>query len=284
MALHLLTSNEVATSCRQRIETCELWLRRIVHDTLSKEFGQNYIEDAKVTGQAVFNTAIRKHVEGRVAKQPDSYARPVDTLQLDHLETVICKNDVYALFFKHFFSYSFPMGCQHVKLTLSRLIPIRNALSHANPITTHEAERVLCASSDIISSIAECYRLTGMNNEFNAPSFIRISDSLGNVHIPQTTNGQWHLTESNKLRPGEIIRIEAEVDTSFEPKDYVVTWRIGVAEDLTTIGSSLHLPLEVKHVSEMLVIELSVLSTKSWHRHNFFDARMLVCYKVLPPI
>lgn len=59
MALHLISSEELRVACRQRLESCELWLRRLVHDQLRKESGENYIDVAIIDGHAIFKTSIR---------------------------------------------------------------------------------------------------------------------------------------------------------------------------------------------------------------------------------
>lgn len=282
MALHLLSSQEVATSCRQRIEACELWLRRLVHDCFHSAFGADYVNTSHHSGQAIFNAHARRHVASRTQATPGRYPRPVDALQLDQLAAVICKHDVYSAFFRQAFATGFPGGAQHLRLVLTRLVPVRNALAHANPISIHDAERALCYSSDLIQALTDHYRTTGMSNEFNAPSFTRIADSMGNVHHPVSTNDQVDFS-SRALRPGDVLRIEAEVDATFPPSEYRINWQVATPPSSPEVGAHLQIVLEPMHVAEHFIVSITVTSTKPWHRHSTCDAKCIVVYKVLPP-
>lgn len=284
MALHLLPSSDVAEACRQRIEACELWLRRLVHDKFLPEFGAAYLDTAQLTGQAIFNTHTRKHSASRIAANPKRYQRPIDTLELDQLASVICKKDVYSQYFTPAFAHGFPLANNHLRLVLSRLVPVRNSLSHANPITLHDAERALCYSSDIIASLVVYYESLGMAQDFNAPLVTKITDSLGHVIYPKGSQEQLHFETGPVLRPGDALRIEVEVDAHFPPSDYEVSWRVATPPTSTTTrGSRFDLTLGLQHVAQEFIVVATVVSNKPWHRHSTFDAQHIVVYRVLPP-
>ncbi len=283
MALHLLPSEEIRTACRQRIEACELWLRRLVHDKFHGEFGDNYVESASLSGQAIFRTEIRKHIAARRRVSPSRYARPVDALQLDHLASIICKHDVYRKYFKAPFESGFPIGNDHLRLIISRLVPARNALSHANQITIHDAERVLCYCSDIMDSLTHYYAGVGMDQDFNAPSFTRYSDSVGNVEHPTSTNMQFNFINGRTLREGEALRLEVEVDSHFPPDEYTIQWQVAnISAGESAEGNAFHLTLQPRHVGMTFSIGVTVKSNKAWHRHGNFDAMLVLNYRVLP--
>lgn len=285
MALHLVPSEELRVACRQRLEACELWLRRLVHDQFRSDFGDNYLHTANVAGHAVFKADIRKHVAARLAANPARYRRPIDTLQLDHLATVICKPDAYEKFFRPAFHYEFPNGNEHLRVVINRLVPIRNALSHANPLSINDAERALCYSSDIISSLTKHYEDIGMNQEFNAPLFTRFSDSLGNVEHPKTSGEQLNFTEGSPLRCGQSVRLEVEVDSHYSPDDYVVKWQVAnISHGESATGTSFELTLLPRHVNQSFAMFVSVTSTRDWHRHGNHDAQLVLVYTVLPPV
>lgn len=284
MALHLIPSEELRVACRQRLEACELWLRRLVHDQLRAQFGDDYIRTANASGQALFKTEIRKHVASRLNASPGRYARPIDTLQLDHLATVICKQDSYRAFFRQAFQYEFPTGNDHLRLVISRLVPIRNALSHANPLSLADAERVLCYCSDIISSLTQHYSAIGMSQDFNAPSFTRFSDSIGHVEHPAETIAQLNFTKQTALRSGQQVRFEVEVDSHYSPDDYTVKWQVvNIRNGESSYGTAFQLTLLPKHVNQNFCIFVTVKSNKDWHRHGEYDAQFVLVYKVLPP-
>lgn len=284
MALHHLPSESLRTSCRQRIETCELWLRRLIHEQLKSAYGDSYIYDASINGQAIFNSQIRKHVAARLASDPGRYKRPIDTLQLDHLINVICKADVYKRFFSDAFRFEFPMGNEQLRVVMSRLVPIRNALSHANPLAIADAERVLCYCSDVISSLTHYYAEIGMNQEFNAPLFTRFSDSLGNVEYIQDPSSMLNFRGNKPLQCGQSIRFEAEVDSNFPPDEYQVLWRVAnTIGGESGNGNSFELMLLPRHVGQDFQILVTLTSKQEWHRLGNHDARLVLRYKVLPP-
>src|SRR5436190_13893735 len=99
MALHLIPMDAVRTSCRQRLESCELWLRRLVHDKLRAEYGDDYVNVAMLSGQNLFRKEIREEVANLIAANPKRYSRSADALFLDDLTFVLCKEDAYAKFF-----------------------------------------------------------------------------------------------------------------------------------------------------------------------------------------
>lgn len=283
MALHLIPMEAVRTSCRQRLEACELWLRRLVDEKLRAEYGDDYLNLATLSGQPLFKKEIRERVASRIAADPTRYPRSADALLLDDLTSVLCKQDAYTKFFGVCMRTGFPAGREQLREVLARLIPIRNALSHASPLTIHDAERALCYCDDIIDTLTTYYAEIGMSQEYNAPSFTRFSDSLG--HVAQPAASEVHLRYQDKsLRPGMVLRLEVEVDAHYDPLDYLVEWRVVVRGATPTTGASLILMLEPKHVGEVLLIEVRVISRKEWHRHGNHDARIHILYKVLPPV
>jgi len=238
----------------------------------------------EINGQAIFKAEIRNHTESRMAASPGRYVRKIDTLQLDHLTCVICKQDAYKKYFKKPLSYGFPTGSNHLRLLLNRLVPIRNALSHANPISIHDAERVLCYCNDIVSSLIEHYAKIGMANDFNAPSFTRFSDSNGNIGFLDSS--QSHLSfNTNKLRSGQIIRLEVEVDAHFSPEKYTIEWVVNnISNGEGGEGEAFSILLTPRHVGEQFTISAILKSNEQWHKHGNFDARLAISYTVLPPV
>lgn len=285
MPLHLVPSDELRSACRQKIESCELWLRRMVHDCLRAEFGETYIQDAQLNGHYIFRSEIRKYAMNRLAAQPGQYRRQIDTLLLDHLVSIICKPDIFRKYFSDPLSWSFPNGNEPLRTVLNRLVTIRNSLSHANPLTLHDAERVLCYCDDVIYSLVHFYADQGMTNEFNAPLFTRFSDCYGHSELLQSSKNNLNYTDSRALRAGDSIRLEVEVDAHFPPDDYTVNWVVAnISSGERGLGLSFCLTLLPRHVGETFAVQATVISNKSWHRHSDHDAYLTVSYKVLPPI
>ena len=288
MALHLLEIEVVRTACRKRIEACELWMRRIIHDKLFPEHGADYVQSAKMNDSYIFKSAIREHAETRIRSQPNRYPRAIDSLLLDQLTAVICREDIYSQYFKECFALGFPLGANQLRGTLSRLVPIRNALSHANPLSSRDAERALCYSSDIIEALEQYYASLDMQAEFNAPLFTRFADSMGNVRYLTETKQHLDFTTHQSLRCGESIRFEVDVDSHYSPDQYFILWQVcnlaQASDNDRGSGESFTIALEPRHVSAQFSVQISVTSRNDWHRHGSFDAILFLLYKVLPPI
>ena len=285
MALHLLPSETLRTKCRQRLEACEFWLRRLIHDKLHAKFGDSYIEAAQVAGQTIFRTEIRKHVSARLLASPDRYTRPVDALLLDQLASVICKMAVYKKYFREPFQHGFPLGNDQLRIIMGRLVPIRNAPSHGNPLVLHDAERVLCYCSDIIDSLTHYYATVGMAQDFDAPLFTRFSNSFGHVEHPASTKVHLSFTNRTVLRAGQSIRMEVEIDAHYSASNYVVKWQVAnIAQGEWGHGTAFQLTLGPRHVSSEFSIMVTLTSNREWHRYGNYDAIIFLLYKVLPPV
>jgi hypothetical protein len=284
MALHLLTSDQVHLSCRQRIEACELWLRRAIHETFRTAFGEDYIEASEFNGQPIFSNKVKARVQSFLAANPGQYARPIDTLLLDDLGTILSKDDVYRQYFKLVFENGFPMGVQHLRHVVSIIVPIRNALSHANAATLslHDAERALCYCNDIISSIKNYYSTMSAADKFPAPVFTRYSDSLGTVWHP-TSPTDSHCIQGQPLHVGDEVRLEVEVDSTFSPDEYEIGWQVcNINQGESGKGSSFNLRLTDWHVGQRFVIQVTLKTNKAWHRLQNMDAYLTTEYEVLP--
>ncbi len=283
--LHRIPYDDLRLACRQKLETCELWLRRLIHDELSRRFGTEYFYQGRHNGMHLFRTDVRVHATQRMADNPNRYSKATDTLLFDHLIDTVCKHDLYALCFSSSLGQAFPEGPIEARTFLRRLVRIRNALSHANPISVHDAERVLCYCDDVIGALKEYYSNRNMMTEYNAPLFTRFVDSFGHSDTPAKSHIWLDYTGSTILRPGDGMRLEVEVDSSFGPDDYIVSWIVcNVARNETGTGPHFTLMLLPQHVGERLDIQATLNSKREWHRHGTFDARMTITYKVIPPL
>jgi hypothetical protein len=200
---------------------------------------------------------------------------------LDHLASVICKPDVFTRYFAHPVSWAFADN-ESLRAILNRLVLIRNSLSHANPLSIHDAERVLCYCDDIVYSLSQFYEARGMASEFNAPLFTKFVDSLGHVKNLREPNHQLDYRTLGSLRCGDSLRMEVEVDAHFSPDEYSITWSLSGGE--TAEGSSFSLTLLPRHVSERFIVTATLVTNREWHRLGRRDACVRVLYKVVPPI
>ena len=282
MPLNRLPLDELRQVCRHRLETCELWLRRLVDEKLRADFGADYVNSAMVSGQRVFNSDARNHVERRLAAEPRRYPRPIDTLMLDQLSKAICSDKVFDHYFETAFAGAFPLGAKQLLFTIERLKSLRNALAHANQFSVRQAEQAICYSGDIVESLKSYYKEIGMDQAYAAPSFVRFFDSHGNERYPTQTQGHLDLT-AQPLYVGESIVMEIEVDASFDPNEYGVVWQVGNRSGgEIMMGHRFELTLESRHVDMNFAIACTVTSVQPWHRHGTFDASLWVTYQVRP--
>lgn len=263
-------------------------MRRIIHDKLLPVYGSDYLQCAMMNDSYIFNSTSREHAKSRIRSRPHRYPRAIDALLLEQLTAVVCREDVFKHHFRECFAIGFPLGAQQLRETLGRLVPIRNALSHANPLSTRDAERALCYSSDIIEALEQYYASLGMENEFNAPSFTRFGDSLGNVRHLTETKQHLDFTGNQPLRCGESIRFEVDVDSHYSPDHYSILWQVcnlaHASDNDRGSGESFAVTLEPRHVSAQFSIQIAVTSNNGWHRYGNFDAILFLLYKVLPPV
>jgi hypothetical protein len=231
MPLHELTDDERRSLCRREIEALEHWLRRLVHGTLFAAYGAEYLDAVGEDCTRLFRKETIETIEARRSEEPSRYARPIDAATLDDLVRVICKRENYKQHFEDALRAAFPEGAMEARTFLCRVVAIRNKLSHANPISVHEALRAMCYTQDVIASLKEHYAAMNQQTEYNVPMIIRVSDSLG--HAGEVSGSRYggqihcyfHKEISARLYPGDRLSIDVEVDPTFERSSYRLEWR-----------------------------------------------------------
>ena len=126
---------------------------------------------------------------------PQQFQRKIDTLFLDEIIYLLCRNDLYNKFFKNFLDSIYPDGNAEARTFLNRLVPIRN---YSNPISVRDAERCICYSNDFIEGVKEYFYVKGQGRVFNTPNAIKLTDSLGN---------EFHLNEDKSFESICINRV-----------------------------------------------------------------------------
>ena len=175
-----LPEEEIRSLCRVNIEAFEKWARTIIHSELTKKIGANYFDVELSPGVPVVKKSIRDKTAVMMRSQPGRFNKKIDTLFLEEIIYLLCRNDLYKNYFKDFLDLIYPDGNAEVRTYLTRLIPIRNSLSHSNPISIRDAERCICYTNDFIDGIKLYYKNKGEERVFNTPNAIRLNDSLGN--------------------------------------------------------------------------------------------------------
>lgn len=289
MPLNRLKESEIRSFGKEYIESLEYWLRNIIDNELRDAYGVDYIHTMKNSTDYVFKKSIRDEVDSRMATEPERYSRPIDACLLETEITILTKPDLYNAFFKKYFIEAYPLGRDMLLTTLNRLIYPRNCLYHANPISIRQLEQIVCYTNDVITSIKKYYKNNNMNQDFNVPKIIRITDSFGNNTFRESFNPKDHVAVSiqrkeNILYVGDTLKIEVEVDSSFSRNNYSIRWLISKTGCQTDVPNenSILLLLENKHVAEDLQIYCYVKSNEDWHRGNDYDDSIIFRYKVLP--
>jgi len=288
MPLHRLTEDELRSYCKRTVEALELWLRRLIHVTLSESYGSDYLHATKSNGvDRVIRTEIANRLTKAVGREPARYSRPIDAALLDDEIDILCNPELYSAHFAQCLGTTYASN-QELRAVLNRLVTPRNSLYHANPISHHDAYRILCYSQDIIGAIQAYFVSRNMGSQFNAPSIVRISDSRGQSR---------HFTVDDRMGPammdlsqdptailyvGDTISVEVEVDAAYDPSRYGIRWMLSNIGGETGMGSKFTLQLTDRHVSTRLCIVCQLNSTEPWHRFGTHDDQGEIAYRVLP--
>jgi hypothetical protein len=285
-----LLDSEMRSVCKDRIETLEYWLRRLIDDNLSKVC-KNYFEFKNEDGNFLIKKEIRDIVSKRLKEEPERFSRLIDAILLDDEIKIICNPILYLNYFSKALKEAFPEGKEEARTFMKRLIYPRNCLSHANPISVRQAEQIVCYANDIIDSIKNYYTENNMNNEYNVPLILKMIDSFGNIvyrnqMIPFNDGAimqSFIKVKKCELRPGDTLSVEVEVDSSFDIDGYSIKW--SVQNDVIPDGKKAVICITENHVSTDCVIGCRITSNKNWHRLGCgADDLMALHYKVLPPI
>ena len=273
-----MSTDEIRSLVRHQLETLERWLRRLVDDALRAHYGDAF-------AALPIKQDIKRQVAERRARDPQRYPRDVDALLFNDLVTITCHPQVYP-HFTDALQDAFPDGRAEARTFLERIIEARNPLAHANDITSHQAFRVMCYSADVIESLKAYYTRNNLAKTYNAPSFLRVWDSLGNSGQIENTQGCEFRFKETSLRPGDTLQLEVQPDESFAEDSYRIEWTVcNVQRGERGSGRSFSFTLEDRHVTQDgLPIRVTIIAYRNWHRHGTYDAMFHVFYPVLPPI
>lgn len=290
----LVTENHgsaIRSDCRRRLESLELWLRRLIDELLSATYG-DYWQHKDNRGNRLIAKSISESLEERVLREPTRYPRKVDAILLDDAISIICNPAIYASF-RPALQNAFPEGQAEARTFLNRLLGPRNRLAHSNPISDHDALRVMCYSSDVISSIRDFYRQKGMQQEYNVPTILRFTDSFASSfhrdQMHKTASGgmllDFQQASDHELRPGDCLRCEIEIDPSFPIDSYTIEWMyVKSGRQVFSREPNAVLPITNAHVGERLTIRCNLIANQEWHRlDDGLDDWLQAIYRVLPP-
>jgi len=290
--LSSLAEAEIRSICKEKLESLEHWLRRLVDDTLQPIYG-DYFSHVDSHGNRLISTALSLQVENRRRQEPNRYPRKIDAVLLDDAIAIICKPDLYKSYFGAALRQAFPEGREEARTFLQRILAPRNNLAHSNAISARTAEQIVCYSNDIIDSLKSHYRKIGMQQEYDAPLILKVTDSFGQVFTrSQCSVGHdaaLRLDFTGKstlcLRPKDVVTIELEVDPAYEPESYDLTWSSTKGLPPSISGRKAVIEIENRYVGQSFDIQCRLKAKREWHRMSTgVDDLLVILYKVLPPL
>lgn len=284
---HKYTQEELRSYCRLCIESLEIWARRLVHEKMVETYGPDYIDKVLEDGNYLVKAEIRNHVHKMMAQESDRFRRPVDTLFIEQIIYFLCNQTWYKALFKPALDFAYPQGCSEAREFLSRIVPVRNPLSHSNPISIRQVEQAICYSHDFIDGLKQYYKDRGEEQVWNVPRIIKITDSLGNVfENPTDLNGVYSsFRVAQEMHFGETYSLTVEVDPAFEETEYDIEWlNNNRVVDGNKNSTHYSLTFAEEDVSDFHMIRCKIISKKKWHKHGLYDCEVFINFKVYPPI
>lgn len=286
--LYKFNEVDLRSICRRNIENFERWARRLIDEQYTKHYGTNWIDFKLENNEFLIKNKLRNTVSYLKNQDNERFNRTVDALFLEDIIYLLCTDKFYKLMFKDILVYSYPQGNNEVREFLERLIPIRNKLSHSNPISIREAEKAICYTNDFIDGVKEYYKKEGKEKMYNVPTIIRIIDSLGNEfntnQISRNSTGRGHCdaSESYEIRSGDKLTIEASIDPAFDESTYSVSW---LFKNNWHDGNKIVLELDDSCVRIDFTLYCKVISNvNDWHRCGDVDDSVGITYRVFPQL
>lgn len=101
-----MTELEAGDLCKHRLDTMELWARRLIEETFSEEYGKDYFNFKFDNGTPLVKNEIIKQVQDRMNSNPKRYPRKVDALVMENLKyffvEMICISYILKMFLNPF--------------------------------------------------------------------------------------------------------------------------------------------------------------------------------------
>lgn len=283
----------IRNHCKNTIENLEIWLRNLIDNELTDNYGKDYFSYLHVNnGARLIKNEIVKEAKERISKDSNRYPRLIDALLLDDEIKIICNPELFKKHFSKALSLVYPLGNDEARFFLNQLIPIRNKLYHSNSVSIREAEKVICYSNDILDSLKDYYMKKSLEKKYNAPTITKVSDSFGNIFFSTQINRNGtgrglcdtRISEKSNIYSGDIISIEVEIDPSFNSTNYEINWVFDKKEETIHIEelNKITIHIENKHIRTDFGIYCLVTSKESWHRCGDVDDSVCIIYEITP--
>ena len=284
---HYCTEEDLRSFCRQSIESLEMWARHLIHEKLTEQYGIDYVNHKTSEENYLIKREVRDHIQSMLQNNSGRFHRAVDTLFFEHIIYFLCNPAFYRDMFGEALKYAYPNGCNEARVFLERITPIRNALSHSNPISIRQAERAICYSHDFVDGLKQYYIEKGEEQMWNVPRIIRVTDSLGNVYDNPTDshNLQSIFLPTQELRCGDTYSVTVDIDSSFLDTEYEIIWQ-NQHNEVVEFKNTKHFVVTFGDidVSENHTITCIIKSHKPWHKHQHYDCKITLMFPVYPPV
>jgi hypothetical protein len=246
-----------------------------------RTIGPNYITEGP------WKRDLIQRISAKIQSQPAIFSREIDATTFDQLVDIVC-HPAHWDSFKNALAAAYPDGAHEARTFLTRIQDIRNHVAHLRPCSVRQLEQALCYSNDLADSIKAHFQETNMAKEFYVPTFVSFTDSLGNAG--NFTPSEWSFrgedlsTNAHKrLFPHEVLTLDLDVDPSFDPSTYSVTWLIKTHPQDQGSGKKAVVPITEAHIGQRMEIQFKLVTTNSWHRNSSGeDDIMDLYYRVLP--
>lgn len=284
---HSFTEEELRSYCRQSIESLEMWARRLIHEEMTKRYGDNYVDYKISSENYLIKKEVREHIHWMLQNEPGRFHRAVDTLFFEHIIYFLCHPMFYRDMFGKPLKCAYPNGKEETRVFLERLTPVRNALSHSNPISVRQAEQAICYSHDFVDGLKKYYKEKGEEQMWNVPHIIRITDSLGNVinNPAEKSSVDSVFQVKQEMHFGDTYSVNVEIDTAFDENEYDIIWKNQNREVKEFNNKkSFVITFDESDISEVHTIVCIVISHKPWHKYQHHDCRVTLLFSVYPPM
>ena len=270
---------------RQHLDAAEAWLRRLVHYQLSQIDNLTYLTDGEI-----LKKEERAKLKAKIASAPEKYQREIDATTFDQLLRVICQAERWRDYFSAPLGAVYPLGLEECRIFLGRLIDIRNDLQHGRVCSVRQLEQAICYTNDLSDPLKKFFREQTMSRDYDVPLFVRYTDNRGNQSTLEgvsltmaNRNIDWRRHGNGDLYPGDTLVAEVEVDPTFAPATYVVSWH-SHSYTLHGEGTRALVHIENQHVGEQFELWFQLKTNLDWHRYAGIDDRLTLLFRVLPPL
>lgn len=286
-----ISKEEITQLCRVHIEACEKWARLFIHNVLSTKLCADYLQAVKPNGDRYIRKSAIEQAQKRMNEEPGRFPSLLDAMVIEDTIYILCHPELYKNFFAQYLSSYYPEGVNELRTFLNRIANVRNKLCHVNPISARDAEQAICYSNDFIDAVKNYFTMNKQDKEFNVPTILSISDSLGNQYLSKDSSDEIisitlidpSTKQTKALEFGDSVTINLEIDPSFPEDSYDLKWNKCENLEIYENGRKINFTIGNELVGERKSLCCRVISKKPWHRYGKYDQTLLVYFKALPP-